>query len=104
MSARGPVSRRKSARPTPLLVVVAAAAYGRDWLAADEIRGQLQVFGFDGLTAQQVASWLGAMEREDAPRFESREQWGIKQYRLTRFAETELFNRLPGFRLRGGGS
>lgn len=90
-------------RPTDRVIVLAAACFGRDWLAADEIRGQLQVFGFEDLTAQKIASRLGAMTREDAPRFESEDRWssGVLSYRLTRFAETEMiFNTMRGIRLR----
>jgi hypothetical protein len=67
----------KVSAPTDVAVTLAAMAPQRDagspWVSADEVRGRLQRLGFEGLTAQRLASRLRRMERMPMPPIESRE-------------------------------
>lgn len=86
--------------PTELAITLAVFTHrhsGEGWVLADEIRGRLKLLGFD-CTTQQVAAYLARMARTDAPWVERRrcrwyDQW---EYRVTRYGETDIQNRLPG--------
>lgn len=95
---------RDAQRPSELALTLAtlpgdgASRYGghRDgWVYADEVRTQLRRLGFTA-TPQQIAAWLGRMARVECPWVEVRTSHGIREYRVTRFGATDIFNRLPG--------
>jgi hypothetical protein len=81
-------------KPTDFVMILAAALYGEQIVFADEVRGQLQTFGFDCST-QQVAAWLGRMSRKDLPPIERAGDVvvGLWGYRVTQWGRTELWNR-----------
>lgn len=89
--------------PSDLLITLAGLGgrhYGTtfEWLAADEVRGQLKAFGFD-VSTQQVAAWLTRLCREDAPRFERQKGWGDWwEYRVTRYGRNDITNHIPKLR------
>jgi hypothetical protein len=82
-----------TSRPSDICITLVALHDGQ-WFHADEIRGKLVRLGFEGLTAQKVAAWLRRMERMDAPPVESRDRWGYREYRASRFGETWIHNEL----------
>lgn len=98
------IAPRGPARPSELTLTLATlpgdvgSRYGghRDgWVYADEVRTQLRRLGFTA-TPQQIAAWLGRMARAECPWVEVRTSHGIREYRVTRFGATDIFNRLPG--------
>lgn len=86
-------------KPTDQAIVLAAALTGREWNAADEIRGMLKRLGFDP-TTQQVAAWLTRIMRLDLPPFERQDRWGQNEYRVTQWGQTWLLNTFDGLRSR----
>lgn len=81
-------------KPSDFMIVLALAMYGPQTVFADEVAGQLEVFGFD-CTSQQVGAWLARISREDLPAVERRGDVlvGLWGYRLTQYGRTELWNR-----------
>jgi hypothetical protein len=88
-------------RPSELALTLAALpgryATSDGWVYADQVRFQLARLGF-GASTQQVAAWLGAMSRAEAPWVEVRDGYGTREYRVTRFGTTDIDNRWPGVR------
>lgn len=89
-------------RPSDLAIEVAALSMvpwyvGVGWFYADELRGRLALLGFT-VNTQQVAAWLRRMCREDTPRFEAEDHFGMRRYRLSQWGRNEICNKLPGIR------
>lgn len=82
-----------------LATVLVALGHSSEWLYADEIRGLLKAHLGIEAKPQQVAGWLTRMTKEDAPRFERSKSWNREwRYRVTRYARTEVVNKMPGLR------
>jgi hypothetical protein len=81
------------------MVVLAVAMYGDQPVTAYEIRGQLEVFGFE-VTTQHVSPLLQRIVRKDLPPVVRTDHNGYCwSYRLTQWGWTELWNR--GFKALG---
>jgi hypothetical protein len=85
-------------KPTDDTIALVAFLRGDEWLSADELRHGIERLGFDFPSSQWVAARLRCMERESAPRFESRPSgFDYRVYRVTAFAANGLENQWRGF-------
>ena len=84
-------------RPSDICVVLCSfpGAHEDGWIDADQIAGRLARLGFERPRAQQVAAWLRRLSKMDGPPIEMRDRWGIWEYRVSRFGETWVHNKLP---------
>jgi hypothetical protein len=81
-------------KPSDFAIVLATALYGDQPVIADEVRGQLKVFGFQCST-QQVAAWLNRIARKELPPIEVDVEYplhSVAAYRVTQWGRTELWN------------
>lgn len=85
-------------KPTNDTIALTAFLLGRPWLAADEIRHGIERLGFEMPSSQWVAARLTLMTAESCPRFEKKDAYGYRAYRVTHWAETGLENTWDGFR------
>lgn len=91
-------TKPSTAKPTDIAVLIVMSLHGRERQSADEVSHGLRKLGFV-VSSQQVASQLARMAREECPCVEAEGAYwagGVKEYKLTRFANTLLNNHYRG--------